>query len=49
MALNQHFYWQPWVKGFMGDTGFGAGYYANAYMWIDSDEKKRLSGRDANE
>jgi ABC-type transport system substrate-binding protein len=49
VALDQHIYWQPWVKGFMGDMGFGASYYANYFMWIDADEKKRLSGRDANE
>ena len=34
VALDLHIYWQPWVKGFMGDMGFGASYYANYFMWM---------------
>ena len=49
-TVEQHVFWQPWVKGFDGAVG-DLMWQANLakYWWLDCDEKKSRSGRACNE
>ena len=39
--------WQPWIKGYHGESvaGFHAGRTWLGYIWLDQDLKEKMTGR----